>query len=335
MANIIQGTNFDVNKDITFSAPKVTANGRRSIGVSNKHCKTSKITYINTPLMLTWGVSVFVDDKTGKESFDMALQFPQPEHMTADDTAFLKNMQAFEQKIKELALENSKEWLGKPIKSADVIDALWTPMLKYPKDKATGEYDYSRSPTLKVKLHRWDDVFTNIELYDVEQVKLFPNNDGTQPIDLVTKGSHVATVIACGGIWVADSKCGVTWKLLQAIVKPPSTMMGRCHISLSSKDKDTIIASAAEAEAKAEATHHDAPAPITDTTVEDSDDDDDDDDVVEPPVVEPPVVETPVVETPVVEPPVVEPEPEPEVVKVVVEDAPKKKKVNKKKAVVA
>jgi hypothetical protein len=155
MANIISGPDFSVDADINFAAVKTTANGRKTIGVNNKKSKSSKITYISTPLMLTWGINKFVDEATGNESFDMALQFPQAEYTTPEAQAFLKNMQKFEQTVKEKALENSKDWLGKPIKSMDAIDALWTPMLRYPKDKATGDPDYSRSPTLKIKIPRW------------------------------------------------------------------------------------------------------------------------------------------------------------------------------------
>ena len=40
-------------------------------------------------------------------------------------------------------------------------------VLKY--DKETGEYDYSRSPTLKVKIPYWEGNFKGVELYDDEQ----------------------------------------------------------------------------------------------------------------------------------------------------------------------
>tara|TARA_B110000444_G_scaffold145583_2_gene136131 strand:- start:3999 stop:4931 length:933 start_codon:yes stop_codon:yes gene_type:complete len=306
MANIISGADFNVEADINFAAVKSLANGRKTIGVNNKHSKSSKVTYISTPLMLTWGINKFVDEATANESFDMALQFPQAEYITPEAAAFLKNMQMFEKSVKEKALENSKDWLGKPIKSMDAIEALWTPMLRYPKDRVTGETDYSRSPTLKIKIPRWEGEFKNIELYNEEQVQLFPNDDGIQPIDFVTKGSHVATIISCGGIWVAGSKFGVTWRLFQAVVKPPATLAGKCHINLSSKDKETLISLAVKAEAEADAdeesvTHNTR----VDTVVEDSDDDDDD-------------VVVPVVES--------------EEVKVVAtEDTPKKKKIVKKK----
>ena len=302
MANIIPGPDFSVDADINFAPVKVTANGRKTIGVNNKNSKSSKITYISTPLMLTWGINKFVDEATGNESFDMALQFPQAEYMTPEADAFLKNMQRFEETVKNTALENSKEWLGKPVKSMDAIEALWTPMLRYPKDKQTGEPDYSRSPTMKIKLPRWDGEFKNIELYNEEQKQLFPNDDGIQPIEYVTKGSHVATIIMCGGIWVAGAKFGVTWRLFQAVVKPPATLAGKCHINLSAKDKETLITSAEKAEAYVDGDGMDTPV---DTLVEDSDDDDDD------------VVAATA--------------PQPDVKEVLVEDAPKKKKVVKKK----
>ena len=56
-------------------------------------------------------------------------------------------MQAFEDAIKAEAVKNSKDWFGKASMSPEVVDALWTPMLKYPKNKETGEPDYDRAPT--------------------------------------------------------------------------------------------------------------------------------------------------------------------------------------------
>jgi hypothetical protein len=98
-------------------------------------------TYISTPLMLTWGINEFVDDKTGRVSYDMALQFPSEEYAKEDTTNFMNNMIELEQKLKTDAITNAKEWFGKAKMSEDAIDALWTPMLKYPKDKNTLEPD--------------------------------------------------------------------------------------------------------------------------------------------------------------------------------------------------
>ena len=265
MASIVSSVTFDVNKDYMYTKAKVNSNGRKSVGILNKENKKSL--YISTPLMLTWGVNTYTDDKTGEvQSYDIALQFPNDEYNNPECASFLKNMQMLEQKIKEDAVANSKEWLNKTKLVSEAVDALWSPMLKYPKDKDTGEPDYSRSPTLKVKIPYWEGEFKNVELYNDSKELVFPNEDETGIGEFIVKGSNVATIIQCGGIWVANGKFGVTWKLFQAVVKPKITLSGMCHINLSQKDKELMNKSVEE------------PADVSDevvkeiTMVEDSDD---------------------------------------------------------------
>ena len=303
MATIVSGTAFNVNTDYAYTKPKLNANNGKSIGILNKH--NMKSLYISTPLMLTWGVNEWSDDKTGKKSFDLALQFPNEEN--SESTAFLKNMQELEMRIKNDVITNSKEWLGKAKMSSDAVDALWSPMLKYPKDKASDEFDYSRAPTLKVKIQYWDGVFKNVELYNDNGTLVFPNvNDDNSSIsDFIVKGSSVATIIQCGGIWVANGKFGVTWKLFQAVVKPRTTLSGKCHIVLSEKDKEKMVAPVDDDD-------DDEPVKMVSsvTEVPDSDDEQEVSNVKEEP----------------------KEEPKEEVKQVDVEDAPKKKRVVKKKS---
>jgi hypothetical protein len=194
--------------------------------------------------MLTWGVQDFTDDKTGKVSYDLALQFPNEGFETPATKKFLANMSVFEKKIKEDAIANSKEWFSKPKMTADAVDALWTPVLKYPKNKDTLEADMTRAPTIKVKLPFWDGAWKDLELYDVEMQSIFPDamNPALSPKDLIAKGSHIAVSIQCGGIWFANGKFGVTWKLFQAIVKPKMSLKGKCHIKLDEDEKTKIVA---------------------------------------------------------------------------------------------
>jgi hypothetical protein len=58
---------------------------------------------------------------------------------------------------------------------------------------------------------------------------------------LIAKGSHIAVSIQCGGIWFANGKFGVTWKLFQAIVKPKMSLKGKCHIKLDEEDKTKMV----------------------------------------------------------------------------------------------
>tara|TARA_B100001769_G_C22112056_1_gene601910 strand:+ start:265 stop:1212 length:948 start_codon:yes stop_codon:yes gene_type:complete len=305
---ILSGVDFDAKTDLTFTKAKVNANGRKQIGILSS--KNKKSVHLSTPLMLTWGVNEYTDDNTGNKSYDMALQFPNDEYNNPACIKFLKNMQEFETRVKEDAITNCKDWLNKNKITSDAVDALWTPMLRYPKDKDSGDYDYSRPPTLKVKIPYWEGEYKNVEIYDDKEVQLFPNTGNVFPNELISKGSQVATLISCGGIWVANGKFGITWRLFQAVVKPRVSLAGKCHISLSKQDKDKLINTSANSD---DEEVHDE---VTNTTlVNDSDDEE--------------VEVVPPSENTINE---VKEEVKEEVKSVVNEDMPKKKKVVKKLA---
>lgn len=238
---VIPGAAFNPLTDMKYTKPKVNSVGGRSVGIVNS--KTSTVLNLSSPLMLTWGVNDFTDEKSGKVSYDLALQFPNDGFETPATKKFIANMAAFEKRIKEDAITNSKEWFSKPKMTADAVDALWTPVLKYPKNKDTLEADMSRAPTLKVKLPFWDGQWKELELYDVDMQPIFPDasNPALSPKDLIAKGSHIAVSIQCGGIWFANGKFGVTWKLFQAIVKPKMSLKGKCHIKLDDDEKTKIV----------------------------------------------------------------------------------------------
>jgi hypothetical protein len=270
---IIDGTLFNA-ENIRFSSVKANSSGGKSVGILNKLTNTG--IRISTPLMTTWGAS----DYEGNQKFEMSLQFPNKDYPSEDAETFLEKMIAFENKIKADALANSKEWFGKVHKNAEVVDALYSPMLKYPKDKSTGEPDLTRAPTLKVKLPIWEGVW-KCEVYDEDDTKLFPNpsNPCVTPLDLLTKGLKVATLIQCGGLWFANGKFGVTWKLIQVVVpKPKESLSGRCFIKLKATDK---VAMTVPSEIDVDAEDETNVAAVS-TIVEDSDGEDD----VPAPVVE-------------------------------------------------
>ena len=238
---VIPGASFNPASDMKYTKPKVNSVGGRSVGIVNS--KTSTVLNLSSPLMLTWGVQDFTDEKTGKVTYDLAPQFPNDGFETPATKKFLANIAAFEKRIKEDAITNSKEWFSKPKMTSDAVDALWTPILKYPKNKETLEADTTRAPTLKVKLPFWDGAWKELELYDVDMQPIFPDasNPSLSPKDLIAKGSHIAVSIQCGGIWFANGKFGVTWKLFQAIVKPKMSLKGRCHIRLDEEEKTKIV----------------------------------------------------------------------------------------------
>jgi hypothetical protein len=233
--SIIQGHLFNPETDTKYSKCKINASGGKSVGIYNT--ATGQSLYIGTPLLMTWGMQEYTDDKTGKVSYEFSLQFPNEDYDNEETRAFLKAMSAFEQKLKADALINSKEWFAKPKMTPDAVDALFTPVLKYPLDKATCEKDMSKKPTMRIKVPFWQGKWEGVEIYDTDRNCLFPCADpNVSPKDIITKLSNLKTMIQCGGIWFANGKFGVTWRFVQGLIQPKLSMRGKCHLSLSSSE---------------------------------------------------------------------------------------------------
>jgi len=292
---IVDATKLNID-EIIFCAPKATAQGSKSVNLLNKATKTGLT--LSTPLMLTWGASDYKaeGEEKGNGRFEMSLQFPNDEYRTDDTDAFLTNMQALENRIKSNALIYSKEWFGKIHKSPEVVDALWTPMLKYPKDKATGEYDHTKKPTLRLKLPQWEGVWKT-EIYDEEGNKLFPSKDNElTPLDYLKKGANIMCLIQFAGIWFINGKFSASWKLVQAVVqKPRATLNGQCFLKLKPQEKEKLKTQVV--------VEYEVDQNIASSVVDDSESEDEDEEVDEEPavvVVPPPAPVPPPAEEPVV-----------------------------------
>lgn len=240
---IVSANNFDIS-NIVYTNPKTTTVGGKSIGMLNS--KVKKSLYINTPMLLSYGATYFdPKDKDGnskKESggipkYDMSLQLPRDEFATTDTRAFLKLMKDLDEKILNDAFKNSVEWFGKK-RSEEAIRDSYRSILKYPlfKDgERKGEADTSRAPTIKVKLPMWEGKYT-FKVFDATKNNdlVFPNDDEfATPEEYIPKGCEVCCVIQCGGVYVADGKFGVTWKLYQASVKKPEKLEdNKCYVKM-------------------------------------------------------------------------------------------------------
>ena len=234
---IVNSKDFSPTENMLFTKPKANNAGGKSVGILNNRSKKSIM--IQTPLMMNWGVNVY-DNANNSKSYDFTLQFPREEFANEDTKNLLTMLMEFEEKVKLDAQKNSRDWFGKASMSAEVIEALWSPMLKYPKDQNSGDPDKTRSPTLKIKLPVWEGEF-KFDLFDVEQNALIPNDDSRGPEEFIQKGSNVACIIQCGGIWFANGKFGVTWKLYQGVVKQVEGLQrGKCHIKMSKQEEDTL-----------------------------------------------------------------------------------------------
>jgi hypothetical protein len=227
---IIDGTNIDLSV-FSYSAPKPNPSGGKVVNLYNKNAKESLT--ISVPLMGSWGAQeVKTLDGSGTGKYTMTLQFSKGQYTTPEADKFLEQMKLVEQKIKQDAMVYSKDWFGKEIKSMDVMDEKFTPMLKYPKkNKGSEERDYSQPPQLTVKLPCWKDVWQT-SVFDEEYNPLYvkgKTDTGVTPLDFLRSTGkapiQVICLIQCAGLWFVGSpaKVSITWNLKQVIVRKPKT----------------------------------------------------------------------------------------------------------------
>jgi hypothetical protein len=240
-APIVLPVNQWNTSSIRYMQPKINDRGAKSINIIST--QTNRALHISTPLMMTWGISDFTDEKTGESDgkFTISLNFPNDQYKTEATTDFLKKLKEFENQILDDAVKNSEVWFGDEL-SRDVVKHNFFPFIKYSKDKNTKKIDLTKPPSIRAKVPNYDGRWA-IEIYDTNQKLIFPcDNDRMTPQDFITKLSKVACVLQCGGLWFGGKGWGVTWKLNQCVVKPQEiiSVYGKCHIALST-DEITIM----------------------------------------------------------------------------------------------
>ena len=325
---LVLSVNDWVPSSVKYMQPKVNDRGGKSINMVSK--QTNRSLHISTPLMMTWGIADFVDEKGESDGkFSMSLNFPNSEYSTKATNDFLQKLKDFENQILDDAVTNSELWWGEEM-SREVAKHTFFPFLKYSKNKDTKKIDLSKPPSIRAKVPNYNGKW-GVEIYDTQSNLLFPcDNQNVTPLDFVPKQSNVACVLQCGGIWIGGKGWGLTWKLIQCIVKPREvvSVYGRCQIKLSDEERTTIekqeLKDDVDLESEPETVFQKpTPAPVS-TEVPDSD-------TEEEPVAPEPVVEEP---KPVVKK-VVKKAPEPVAAPVAVDaepaTEPAKKKIIKKK----
>lgn len=200
-------------EELTYGEVRQLDKGARSVFINyNK-----KPLLLQTPPMKCvfgvkcWPSAPGADE--GNEKATMELAFSARE-----DDVFLAKAKAFDAKIVQDCLEKSGMWLKGKYNSADVVRALYTPLVRYPKDKFTGEVSNKYPPTIRLALPRHNGSIV-CDAYDLNK----------QPLDINTvelKGAQVTAIIQCLGVWIAAGKFGVSWKVVQLRVKPSERITG-------------------------------------------------------------------------------------------------------------
>jgi hypothetical protein len=200
MNSIIVPSEFDISK-LTYGEIKRMDNGGKMISIG----------YNKAPLIIQtcecyapFGLQCYQNDDGKAPSYTLDLSFKD-----MDTRKPLKQLHdVFSQldaKNIEVGMDNAMTWLSqkKAPKSTDVIEALYTPIIKVANDE-------KYPSTFKFKLPYRNGGFT-CDVFDKNQDIM----DLTKIESNTTKGSKCTVLLQCTGMWVAASKFGMSWKCVQ------------------------------------------------------------------------------------------------------------------------
>ena len=154
------------------------------------------------------------DDGNPKYSCNFSLSGYRGE--TPEVEAFYKFLQKFEDKVLNACKENG--WLGKKNMTREVVEALFSPIIKPAIDKETGEVSEKYPPQIKIKVPYYEGQF-QCEVYQQTSNGEHKKIEGS--LDEVVCGRlNARAIIQCTMIWFAGGKFGSSWKLKQMEYKP-------------------------------------------------------------------------------------------------------------------
>jgi hypothetical protein len=189
--------------------------------------KMKYISYLKNPLIiqtpecyLPYGINNSTMDDENSNKYTMDISFRDMDNRPGLQR-FFNIMKEMDTLIVSEAFKNQKEWLRKSYPNKDVVEALYSPIIKYAKDKDSGEITDAYPPTFKMKIPFNNDKFT-CEFFDNE------SNPLKSEYILATnmKGAKAVTLVKCNGIWFAGGKFGCSWKAIQVQITPKLNSIG-------------------------------------------------------------------------------------------------------------
>ena len=199
---------FDISK-ISYGTPRTLDSGAKHIRVSYRR---NNALIVQTPDMLApFGINKWENPGApAKHSLELSFKDVEDREELSD---FKKMLASLDAKIVDDAFTGSLPTHSKKFASRDVLEVLYQPMIKLPKDDRF-------PPNFKVTLPVIRDEF-NFPTYIVDS-KGRPQLGDLSAID--TKGAICTVIMQCNGVWVAGgSNFGCTWKVTQLRIKPTSS----------------------------------------------------------------------------------------------------------------
>jgi hypothetical protein len=207
-SSIVFPSSFD-SKNLAISAIRTLQSGAKQAYVNYGGQRLMMQSAIN--MIVPFGVNIA--DKFGPPEYSVELSFRGAEQRP-EIKEFMDVMKQIDEKMIDEGVKNCKAWF-KDDMPREVMKKLYTPSVKYSKDKEGNVLDYP--PNLKLKLRKVNNEFET-KFYDVNGNPY----KGVPVEDMLVKGTQITSIIECAGVWFAGGKYGLTWRAKQiAIHKLP------------------------------------------------------------------------------------------------------------------
>jgi len=204
---VIKSKNVNI-ENVSFGEPKVNAKYKNiSVPITYKVNGNSAPFVMQMPKLKAFvGFSTFMGDDAQKVSLPVSIHelASDPSHKSLLE--FFKN---FDEMIVNKVLENPSWIKKKKNTSKQVIEAFYTPCLRYPKDRDTGEITDKYPPNLKFKIPTTPEGEVRTRVFGKDKALVENSREA------VVKGAIVSSLVECTGIWVVNGKFGVSFRALQ------------------------------------------------------------------------------------------------------------------------
>jgi hypothetical protein len=256
--------------NIVTTAPKaLNSMGAKSINMTYKFPEGQAPITVQTPWMRSFGINKWVDEKNAQAAPKLSVTLSFMGH---EQNEGMSNFKDFLEQIDEWAIDtahkNSWEWLKTKSAPRDTLAFNYTRSLKVPVDQASGEPN-GKPANMKLKLAETDSGFAT-SFFNMNKEPIEASD-----VDAVfTKGTKVRALIQCIGFWIAAGKFGLSWKLKQMILDPP-TRIGKAYAFDDDEEES--------APAPVQATKA-TPVPVVEEAIEDEEQEQEAENVVPEPV---------------------------------------------------
>lgn len=216
----MKASEFNVN-DIKYSPVKTYPSGAKAVYMNMNEGPI----HIQVPeIEIPFDTGTFYPSEAegfGKYSLKASLKGFQSDEKIKE---FHDVMSSLDEKLMDIAMENSQLWFKKKSLTKETIETLYNPMVKVSRDPETGEPNGKYPPQFSFKINKRNGE-VQCKCFNMDKSVMNTSDESKEDyVDLENKfkkGTKVKMLLSCNGIWIASGKFGCTWKAEQIRINPP------------------------------------------------------------------------------------------------------------------